>query len=204
MNANQIHIGHEYAIAPYGKPNGNPFIPNAIRLVAYRTFGEQEPGNKRLTMFVEGFRLDVNTGEPVLTTYTKYRVRDVIDDWEEYEDRADQYEVEQARINAEREERFERERLERLERDRIWREQEDNRVKERQQRQEQTKARLNFVLEGLVDRGIDRHSIRMNEITGEATITLVELERWLKSLTKVECGTCHRDLIMIDTSSLGG
>jgi hypothetical protein len=198
MNANQIHIGHEYAIAPYGKPNGNPFIPNAIRFVAYRTFGEQEYGNKRLTMFVEGFKLDRDTGQPVSTTYSKYRVRDVIDDWEEYEDRADQHEVEQARIEKERLERMQREReayeqrrRENEERTRIERE---NREKQRQQ----LRSRLNFVLEGLVERGINRDAIRINDLSGEATITLTELERWLKSLTKVECMTCHRDLIMLE------
>lgn len=196
MNANQIHIGHEYAIAPYGKPNGNPFIPNAIRIVAYRTFGEQEFGNKRLTMFVEGFKLDRETGQPVSTEYSKFRVRDVIDDWEEYEDRADQYEVEQARVNKEREERYERERLEREEQNRIWREREEDRRKQREQEQLVNRNRMEFVVNGLVERGLDRNAINAGDIN--AVITLVELERWLKSLTKVECQTCHKDLIMLE------
>jgi len=202
MNANQIHIGHEYAIAPYGKPNGNPFIPNAIRLVAYRTFGEQEPGNKRLTMFVEGFRLDTNTGLPIGTTYSKYRVRDVIDDWEEYEDRADQHEVEQARINAELERQLEQQRQARAEQNRVWREREEVRIREAEQRRTLNRNRLDLVIKGLVERGLNPNEISPGE--QNVTITTVELERWLKSLTKVECMTCHRDLIMIDTSSLGG
>ena len=198
MNANQIHIGHEYAVAPYGKPNGNPFIPNAIRIVAYRTFGEQEYGNKRLTMFVEGFVLDRDTGTPINTTYSKFRVRDVIDDWEEYEDRADQHEVEQARIEREFQERLERERLERERRIRERNEREEKERQERERVRQQTRSRLDFVVNGLVERGINRDAIRVNEFNGEATITLIELERWLKSLTKVECMTCHRDLIMLE------
>jgi len=198
LNANQIHIGHEYAVAPYGKPNGNPFIPNAIRIVAYRTFGEQEYGNKRLTMFVEGFVLDRDTGTPINTTYSKFRVRDVIDDWEEYEDRADQHEVEQARIEREFQERLERERLERERRIRERNEREEKERQERERVRQQTRSRLDFVVNGLVERGINRDAIRVNEFNGEATITLIELERWLKSLTKVECMTCHRELIMLE------
>lgn len=198
MNANQIHIGHEYAVAPYGKPNGNPFIPNAIRLVAYRTFGEQELHNKRLTMFVEGFRLDRDTGQPISTEYSKYRVRDVIDDWEEYEDRADQHEVEQARANKEREERYQREREEAIQRRREREAREELERLHREQERAHIRNKINFVLEGLVERGINRDNIRINEITGEVTIPVVDLESWLKSLTKVECMTCNRKLIMIE------
>lgn len=195
MNANQIHIGHEYAICPYPKPNGNAFIPNAIRFVAYRTFGEQEYGNKRLTMFVEGFDLDRENGTPIRTSYSKYRVRDVIEDWEEYEDRADQHEVEQARINREREERIRREREE-YERRRI--EQESRWQKEREEREQarvNLQRRLEFVKNGLTDRGLRNFT---TDVNGNVTISLVDLEAWLKSLTKVECMTCHRDLIMLE------
>jgi len=194
LNANQIHIGHEYAVAPYGKPNGNPFIPNAIRIVAYRTFGEQEYGNKRLTMFVEGFVLDEN-GTPVSTTYSKFRVRDVIDDWEEYEDRADQHEVEQARIERERLERMQREREE-YERKRREREEMIKRDREaREQERARMRTKIEFVSNGLRERGLN--NFRVDDY-GNVLISVVDLESWLKSLTKVECMTCHRELIMLE------
>ena len=198
MNANQIHIGHEYAVAPYGKPNGNVFVPNAIRIVAYRTFGVQEAGNKRLTMFVEGFKLDKETGEPLSTEYSKFRVRDVIEDWDEYEDRRDQYEVEESKRERERQERYQREREEYERRNREYAERIRIEREERERVRQQLKNRLDFVVNGLVDRGIDRNAISVNEHYGNATITLVELERWLKSLTRVECQTCHRELIMLE------
>lgn len=197
MNANQIHTGHEYAVCPYSKPNGNAFIPNAIRLVAYRTFGEQEYGNKRLTMYVEGFVLDEN-GTPISTTYSKFRVRDVIDDWEEYEDRADQHEVEEARRLKEQQDRWQREReeMEQRRRDRIAREEQER--LHREQEKARVRNTLNNVIKGLVERGFNENNIYFNETTGNVSIPLMDLKAWLDSLTKVECQTCHRELIMIE------
>lgn len=197
MNANQIHVGHEYAIAPYRKPNGNVFVPNAIRFVAYRTFGEQEYGNRKLTMYVEGFVLDKETGQPLNTNYRKFRVRDVIDDWDEYQDRADQEEVEEQKRRAEEERRWheqeERRRLEREEWERQRRERLEQEERERKQRLERaTNLRLK-----LQERGIDPIAVHVDLNTGKVEITMVELERWLANLTRVECETCHRDLLLI-------
>lgn len=208
MNANQIHVGHEYAIAPYKKPNGNVFVPNAIRFVAYRTFGEQEWGNKKLTMYVEGFRLDEETGQPISTNYVRFRVRDVIDDWDEYQDRADQEAVEQEKRRAEQERywreqeerrRREREEWERQRREREAREEElrKQREAERERQRVERINRANKLREQLADRGLDPVSVNIDFDTGKVEITLVELERWLASLTRVECETCHRELVML-------
>lgn len=184
MNANQIHVGEEYAIAPYGKPNGNVFVPNAIRIKAMRTFGEQQYGNRKLTMYVEGFRLDPNTGDITSTTYTKYRVRDVIEEWEDYEDQRDQHQVEEEKRRREQEERDRKWRVEQAERDRIRRSEQA----EKERRVQRLKQRLAEV--GLPGAQVDTYS-------NVVRINLIDLEQWLAGLQKVDCMTCGKQLLQI-------
>lgn len=197
MNANQIHPGEEYAVAPYKKPNGNVFVPNAIRFMAMRTFGNQEWGNKKLTMYVEGFRLDRETGQPLSTDYVKFRVRDVIEDWDEYQDRADQHEVELEKIRREQEKRWEEARKRReLERQEYEAKRKERELREQEERTRRFERRQR-ILQGLADLGFNPDTVIYDEVTGRASIRIDDLEAWMKSLDKYECMQCGLEIMRI-------
>lgn len=197
MNANQIYPGEEYAVAPYKKPNGNVFVPNAIRFMAMRTFGKQEYGNKRLTMYVEGFRLNRETGEPLSTDYVTFRARDVIEDWDEYQDRADQHEVELQKIRRGQEARWEEQRR-RREKERqeyeLQRKEREIRAQEERTRKFERKQRI---LQNLADRGFDPDQVVYDDVVGRVSIRIEDLEAWLNSLDKYECMQCGLEIMRI-------
>lgn len=165
MNANQIHLYEDYAIAEFGKPNGNEFIPNAIRVKVFRILGVVEYGKQRETSYIEGLRCDTETGDPTTTTYSKFRARDVIADWDEWYDAFQQYEVEQSRIQREwqvREEERRRE-LEKLD-------------AERRERDEQLRRRREAIKAKFAEKDI--HSVYISN-SGRIEIPIGDMEKFL-------------------------
>lgn len=195
MNANQIHPGEEYAVCPYSKPKGNDFIPNALRVKAMRVFGEQEMYNKRLTMFIEGFRLDATTGDILSTTYGRYRVRDVIEDWDEYEDNAER---EQIKRDKEQEERN---RL-RAEQEAEYRRRQAEQMALATKRREDEALRQEKVAQGIQElrSKMEKYSlakITIDPYSGKVNMELVDLLAWLNSLEKIDCDTCDKQFTVL-------
>lgn len=202
MNSNSIHVYEDYAVAPNGKPNNNGFVvpENVVRIKVVRVFDEQEFGKTRMTGYVDALRCDQESGQPYSMDngqFFKYRARDVISDWDEYEDAAQQYAYEAELAQKEREDRWRRE--EEI-REAGRRQREQNRLDQEaaqrklQEERDATKARL---LVQLAERGINIDHVTLDPRFNQATITLEELRRWLDSLEKQTCETCDRTFMII-------
>lgn len=198
MNANQIHTFEDYAVCEYGKPNGNAFIPDAIRIKVVRIFDEapsEYSSRQRATSYVQGLLCDKLTGDPVSTEYTRYRARDVISDWDEYWDAYEQYEVEQAKNQRERDERQQREREEYEKRRREQDEEIARRRSERDAREAEFR-RISHDLKTRLDK-IGIHGAMIDPFTRDVTIPFLNLQEWLDSLEKQACDTCEKEFLIV-------
>lgn len=187
MNANQIHIGDEYAVYRYQKPNNFNYAPpyDVFRVKVMRVFGEDAfTGARRTTMYVNGWAMDHETGQPLSTEMKKYRVRDILCDWDEYEDLRDQAQVEEEKRRKEREEQ-----------DRIWREEREERERKRRQEIEEKERRIRQLKERLAEVGLP--NAQVDSYSNIVRINLIDLEQWLAGLQKVECVTCNKQLLQI-------
>lgn len=200
MDAKSVWPGFDYAHIQYPS-RGVEYYAGADRVKAIAVFDRVEAGNTKKTTYVKVIRL-TNDGEPrtkqewndetsqyhAVEFIDEVRARELFMRWDEYEDETE------TRNQQKATEQLEKERLQ-AERDRVRAEEERLRRIEHERRESVLRERVSKVREGLTRIGLD--DSMLDTYAQKVTMTYDQFLAWIGTLEKVDCETCHRQLVKI-------